>query len=491
VDEGGDLVPQVPASLDLEAGRWQPVLLRSGGELAVPAPAAATSPEYVRELAEAKTALAQLTDQQRAAIRYWEGGGVLRWNQVMRELVAKYNLAPVNNPDGTYPVPDAANPFAYPAFPFANPPYAARAYAYVAAAQYDALVAAYHYKQLYGRRAPYHYEASLQPAVAKTELPSYPSEDATLAAVSLEMLKLLFPAEVAYLEQKAAEHRQAKLWAGAATRSDIEAGERLGRAVAERFVARARTDGMRHAVGKQAQWDSLASVATGRGEMAWKSLETPARPPMLPFFGQVKTWLFDAQTLVTIRPAAPPSTSSEAFRLELEEVKREAAATIGNRERTAIVHFWADGAGTYTPPGHWNAIAADLVYQARHSEVRAARTLALLNMALMDAGVACWDTKYHYFNPRPSQMDPSIKTMTGVPNFPAYTSGHSTFSAAAATVLGHLFPSERARLEGMAQEASISRLYGGLHYRADCEVGLRCGTLVGQYAVRRALVDVP
>ncbi|MGK0740239.1 hypothetical protein ACSFCT_26510, partial [Yokenella regensburgei] len=71
----------------------------------------------------------------------------------MRELVAKHNLPPYQNDDGTYPIPTAANPFSYPQFPFANPPYAARAYAYVSVAQYDALVAAYFYKRQYSRVA--------------------------------------------------------------------------------------------------------------------------------------------------------------------------------------------------------------------------------------------------------------------------------------------------------------------------------------------------
>ena len=78
---------------------------------------------------------------------------------------------------------------------------------------------------------------------------------------------------------------------------------------------------------------------------------------------------------------------------------------------------------------------------ARFSEVRAARVFALLNMAMHDAAVGCWDAKYAYFNPRPSQLDPGIKTKIGLPNFPSYTSGHSTFSAAATVVLSYLFPS--------------------------------------------------
>ena len=115
--------------------------------------------------------------------------------------------------------------------------------------------------------------------------------------------------------------------------------------------------------------------------------------------------------------------------------------------------------------------------------------MALLNIALMDAAIACWDTKFFYFNPRPSQVDSRIKTVTGLPNFPSYTSGHSTFSGAAATVLGHLIPAKAAEFTAMAKEASLSRLYGGIHYRSDCEQGLICGQRVGGFAVDRAKID--
>jgi membrane-associated phospholipid phosphatase len=123
------------------------------------------------------------------------------------------------------------------------------------------------------------------------------------------------------------------------------------------------------------------------------------------------------------------------------------------------------------------------------SEVRTARNFALLNMALMDAAIACWDTKTFYYYPRPSQLDPKIKTSTGIPNFPAYTSGHSTFSGAAATVLGHIFPNKKTSFDEQAEQASLSRLYGGIHYRMDCEAGLKAGKAVGNFAVNRARTD--
>ena len=208
---------------------------------------------------------------------------------------------------------------------------------------------------------------------------------------------------------------------------------------------------------------------------------------MLPLFSKVRPFLFDSLTVIALRPPPPPSTNSEQFKKETEEVKYYSENP--TRERMRIVHYWADGTGTYSPPGHWNAIAAEEFVKEKYSEVRWARNLALMNMALMDAGIVCWDAKYFYFNPRPCQSDPSIKTLTGVPNFPAYTSGHSTFSAAAATVLGHILPAKAKAFSDMATEASMSRLYGAIHYRSDCEAGLVNGKKVGDYAVQRALID--
>lgn len=163
--------------------------------------------------------------------------------------------------------------------------------------------------------------------------------------------------------------------------------------------------------------------------------------------------------------------------------------THATRDQMRIVQFWADGVGTYTPPGHWNAIADGDFIPQNYSEIRWARNLALLNMAEMDAAISCWDIKYHYFNPRPTQMDARIKTLTGIPNFPSYVSGHSMFSAAAATILSHILPSRASAYMSMAQEAANSRVYAGIHYSIDCTAGFTVGQNVGNYAVQRAVRD--
>src|SRR3954466_9668533 len=121
------LPPLQPSSLEPTAGSWRMILLTGPSQIAVPVPTATTSAAYLSELDAIKTSQANLSDDQRKAIAYWSGGGVLRWNQMVRELVARYNLPPAPRDQGGYPVPDAENPFGDPAFPFANPVYAARA----------------------------------------------------------------------------------------------------------------------------------------------------------------------------------------------------------------------------------------------------------------------------------------------------------------------------------------------------------------------------
>jgi len=486
--ERNNQFPQLnPANPDALASTWKPILLTSPDEFPLDAPIAATVPAYTREINEIKSYQANITKQQKAIIDYWSTGGVLRWNEIMRALVAKHNRPPFQNPDGTYPIPSGANPFANPEFPFSNPPYAARAYAYVSAAQYDAMIAAWHYKKLYNRPAPYTVDATLPVLIPKSTLPSYPSEDAVLAGVTVELLKLLFPTEIAFIQEKADEQKLYRIISGANVRSDVDAGVSLGRKIASKFIARASTDGAGVAVGNQELWTSLETQTAAKGETPWKSLELPARPPMLPLFGKVKSFLMTPEMVVASRPVPPPSTKSEQFAKELAEIK--AFSQDNSKKNQEIVTFWADGVGTYTPPGHWNAIAAEEFVEQNYSEIRWARNMALLNISMMDAAISCWDAKTFYFNPRPTQMNSSIKTTTGIPNFPAYVSGHSTFSGAACTVLSHILPAKADKFKAMAREASNSRLYGAIHYRSDCEKGLILGETVGNFAVDRAKSD--
>lgn len=483
-----------PTKTDALAGNWKTVIADTAQMYGVVAPVSITSSDYKAQLDAIKTAQANITTNQQTAINYWGAGNTLRWNEIMRALVSKYNLVPAPNADNSYSFPDQTNPFAYPQFPFCNPPYAARSYAYSSVVVYDALVICAKMQQQFKRAAPYANDASVKKLLPSTTTPSYPSSEAVIATASVELLKFLFPTEVDFLNAKAIEAKDVAFVSGLATKSDIAAAETLGKAVAALVLVRAKTDGMKNAIGNANLWDSLANrnvvrtvnnVETAVKEPMWYSLDFPQRPPMLPFFGNVKAWSF--AKAADVRVAAPPVASSDVIQTQLaESLNFSQNAT---RDQLALVHFWADGLGTYTPPGHWNAIAADLIQAAQLSEVRTARTYALLNMAMMDAAITCWDIKYYYYYPRPSVLDPRIKTLTGLPNFPGYTSGHSTFSNAAATILSYVFPNNAIDLKAQAEQASTSRIYGAIHLRIDCEVGLQSGAKIGNLLVARAKAD--
>jgi membrane-associated phospholipid phosphatase len=154
-------------------------------------------------------------------------------------------------------------------------------------------------------------------------------------------------------------------------------------------------------------------------------------------------------------------------------------------EQKRIAEFWSDGAGTVTPPGHWNVIVLGLRREANWSTVRSAWLLAALNTAQADAFIARCDAKFTYWSLRPVRdwslrpvrairqlIDPGWLSYIVTPPFPSYVSGHSTTSGAASTVLAAFFPDRAGELDAMAEEAANSRLYGGIHFRSDNAVGL-------------------
>lgn len=380
------------------------------------------------------------------AIHFWGAGACVRWNEIARELVAHHRTPP---------------------------PQASRAYALLSVACYDALISVWNNKYFYERPLPPVVASELSSVGGLPAYPSYPSAHAAVAAASASILSYLYPDRAEDLSARAAAHQESRLAAGLHFRSDMLAGETLGRTVADQVIDHARGDGA------GAVW--TGQLRTGPG-LWWSA---PGLTPDGGRWGEVKPWLMKAAA--DHRAPPPPPFDSGVFRAALAEVKRLSDTRTREQERTAAL--WADGVGSYTPPGRWNKIASDLVLQHRVSELRAARALALLNVAVMDAGITCWETKYHYLLIRPSQVDPSITTPVGLPNFPAYTSAHAAFSGAASALLGGLFPASAASLNASAEEAAFSRVLGGIHYRFDGDAGLAQGRGVAQLALARARED--
>ncbi len=477
------------ASIDETGGDWEPVYLTGTGLVEVDIPADTNTAIYKSELSELKSIAETLTDEQAAAVAYWGNNTIIRWFEITEELIAKYNLAPSPDANGEYGVPDPVFPETYPTFPFAHPPYASRAYAYLGASFYDALITAWHYKYMYNRPAPYIVDPSIIPLYPDNGLPSYPSEDAVIATVAEEMLLFLFPLEFSYIKSQAQQLRDTRLWAGMNVKSDIVAGDSIGKTIAEIFIGRAKADSMKFAQVEEDEYillENNAAALWGNNWPIWENLEVPQRPiGITPEFGNVVPWWIPS--VEAVRPGPPPAIGSDAFNI----AKNELLNFNDNitREQEQIAYYWGDGFGTYTPAGHWNTIAKNYIIQYRMNPLRTARTYAYLNTAMMDAGISCWDTKYYYMYPRPPQADEKIKTLFGLPNFPSYTSGHSTFSAAAAEVLGYVFPAENDLFNTWAKEASESRIYSRIHFRFDCETGLTVGENIGNYAVTAAQAD--
>ena len=251
---------------------------------------------------------------------------------------------------------------------------------------------------------------------------------------------------------------------------------RIGKRIGKVLVKRAQSDG----------GDAVWPVGTEpKGDPFW--IPTPPAnvyPPLEPVAGAWRTW--NLRTGSQFRPGPPPAYGSPQFLAELNEVYAVSRSLTDEQKR--IADFWADGPGTVTPPGHWNTIAVDLVQQARLSTLRTARLFATLNTAQADAFSACWDAKYTYWSLRPVTairrlIDPSWLPYIATPPFPSYVSGHSTTSGAASTVLAGFFPKRTAELAALADEAAVSRLYGGIHFRSDNEVGLRLGRRIGRVAL--------
>ncbi|WP_164103004.1 dockerin type I domain-containing protein [Candidatus Laterigemmans baculatus] len=297
-----------------------------------------------------------------------------------------------------------------------------------------------------------------------------------------------------------------------------ERGMALGEQAAAAVLA------VRVADGSDAVW----SYAPGTEPGAWNRTLPGYLPPLLPQWPQLTPFVIPSGD--AFRPPAPPELASAEYAAAVDEVMR--LGRLGSTERTAdqteIAIFWADGGGTFTPPGHWNQIAADVALGKGTTLAENARLMALLNLALADAGIAAWDAKYAYDLWRPidairradvdgnpaTVADPGWLPLLVTPPFPTYTSGHSTFSGAADAVLtvffgaetafestldGHTAPGQRplapelivtrsfSSFTQAAEEAGRSRIYGGIHFVFDDSAGLASGRAVGSYVAAEAL----
>ena len=447
--------PSAPhAAAENDAGQWRTWVLANGSEVRPAAPPSESSPQTKQELDEIVRLQSGRTATTDSLLRAWDVLPTAPWHTLTLDILEFYwALLPDVRP--------------------ATPVRSARILALVNTAMYDALVATWDAKYAYMRRAPAAVDSRVRQLVNVSDVPTYPSEHAAVAAAAAAVLSYAFPFEDTLrfhrLERDAGE---ARIIAGAAYRSDVDAGYAIGRAVAARAIARANLDGSSHAI--------TMTVPTD----AWAWRPTPpkrVKDPFDPSAGSWKTWTIASGD--QFRPAPPPLPGTARFTTDLNEL-----LTIGRTRTTAqadTARYWA----TDAPSSRWEVFMDDEIARHRLGPLHAARALALASTAMADALIACWDAKFFYWLERPITADTTLLTALSTPPFPSYPSGHSTQSAAAAEVFAYLFPDRADYYRQKAHEASVSRVLAGIHYRFDIEAGEELGRKVGVAAVTRAKND--
>jgi hypothetical protein len=227
--------------------------------------------------------------------------------------------------------------------------------------------------------------------------------------------------------------------------------------------------------------------------------------PLLPDWASNRSFAMPSGAACPIPPPPPYSEDpSSAFYREALEVY-EAVKNL-TPEQEAIARFWSDDPMlSPTPPGHWIFIANDLLEQEKASLDRTAEVMMRLGVAMADAFIGCWHAKFQYDLLRPVTyirrvIDPKWEPLLITPPFPEYPSGHSTLSGASAAVLTSIYgddfaftdrthardglaPRSFPSFDAAAEEAGISRLYGGIHFRAAVIHGINQGRCIGQHAI--------
>lgn len=367
------------------------------------------------------------------------------------------------------------------------PPVTARNLAIVHAAIFDAV------NSIEGRYAPYKF---------KLVAPVGTSAEAAAVSAAYEVLVKLYPKQKATLDTYLS-NSLAKITDG---QSETD-GLALGKAIATSLVALRSTDG----AGKTVTYSPEATPGK------WRPTAPDFRSAALPQWKDLTCFTIISGS--QFRPTAPPALTSRKYAKDVNQVKELGRRNSRKRtdDQTEIAKFWADEAGTYTPPGHWNQLTEGVVANQGDSLLNNARTFALLNISLADAGVAAWDAKYTYSTWRPidavqnadSDGNRATKAQKGwqplltTPNHPDYVSGHSTFSGAAAQVLTQIygkkfsFTTNSVGLAGIersyksfnaaADEAGMSRIYAGIHTESANEAGLTSGRALGRYIVKNFL----
>ena len=306
------------------------------------------------------------------------------------------------------------------------------------------------------RMYPYLALAQLRAAEDAQAIRPHPPTASAIGAASAAVLAAYLPTQAGAIEAALDAQEAADPWPGA--KHEVWAvGEAIGRAAAARVLAWSAGDG----------WGltNPGTPPTTPGHWLW----SPGMPMAWVSLGARPFYLASGDEL---RSPPPPAFGSAEYLAALAEVRH--ISDTRTPEQVAIALYWHANQSAASQAAA-NDLAVELIRRYRLDDLESARTLFLMSSASFDALIGCFDAKYHYWFIRPPQADPAIKLLFPVPAHPSYPSAHSCISGAAYDVLAAIFPQERERLADIAVEASLSRLYAGIHYRFDMVAGLALG----------------
>ncbi len=388
------------------------------------------------EIAELKALAAGRDEASEKVVAYWDAGSpAYRWVEI---AVAAHQALP------------------------SGPPFS-RPMSLVTVAMSDAMIAAWDAKYTYNRPSPSTVDGSLVTLLDAPDVPSYPSEHAVAAGAAATVLSYLFPDDTAKYAALAEEAAHSRLIAGVNYPSDIEAGLELGRAVGQKVVERAMSDGF------DGVWEG--TVPTEPGHWTGETV-------FMPLAGTFKAWVLKSND--QFRPEAPPAYDSEEALAELTAVTSFTRTFASN----ARAFYWQAPTGVKYV---WYDVTNRLLFENNLDEnaPRSAMVYAAMTAAQHDGYIGCFDAKYTYWAMRPNQLNPELVTLFPTPAHPSYPSAHSCGSMAAATVLASFFPHNAEGVINTAKEAGQARIWAGIHFPIDVVAGEALGKSVGELAVER------
>jgi hypothetical protein len=383
-----------------------------------------------------------------------------------------------------------------------SPPVASRAFAYLGLTLYESVVPGMlQHQSLAGQLN----ELQSLPWAQPDEVLHWP----TVANASMAtMMRMMFPtaspenkARIDLLERSLPLKYSQDFDPNTVTPEITNRSETFGKLMAMAIMTWARTDGGHEAWGPLRRNQQNYVPPSGEGQ--WVPTPPAFAPALLPRWGDVRPFVLKSGS-VCDAPLPPPYSESPGspFYKEANEVYQ--VSNKATQEQRQVALYWADDPlKTPTPGGHWVFIANDLLKLKKATLAQAAQTYVQLNLAMADAFIAGWKTKYTLNLLRPVTyvqlvIDSNwVPTLMHTPQFPEFPSGHSVQSSAAAGVLERVFgantpftdnthndrgwgPRTFSSFRVAADEAAISRMYAGIHFRSAIESGKVQGRCVAQ-----------